>query len=76
MPHTIDRDKFETVEQVPLAVDIDTQTFQGVLRTPSRGIGTRNYIVLIGATSLAAGLVKAAEGMHGHRTAIWTLWLL
>ncbi len=64
MPHTIDRDKFEPVEQVPLAVDIDTQTFQGVARTASRGIGTRNYIVLIGATSLAAGLVKAAEGMR------------
>jgi altronate dehydratase len=36
-------------------------TFPGVPRAATRGFGTRNYIVLIGATSMAAGLMKAAE---------------
>ena len=47
--------------QVPLLPSAG-DTWQGFSRGPARGSGTRNYVILIGATSVSAGYVRALEG--------------
>jgi hypothetical protein len=59
MPHKLDEDAFVPSEQVPL--EAEPGTFQGFPRSGGRGVGTRNYIILIGSTSVTAGYVKALE---------------
>lgn len=59
--HTIDEAKFQSAEQVPEFPASELATFMGFPRDAARGIGTRNYIALIGTTSLTAGFVKTLE---------------
>jgi altronate dehydratase len=61
VPHEVNEAEFKAHEQVPLMVDAGATTFQGFAREGGRGVGTRNYIILVGTTSLAAGYVKALE---------------
>lgn len=61
VPHLIDEAAFQPAEQVPLVLDVDSKTWMGYKRHESRGVGTRNYIILVCATSLGSGYVKALE---------------
>jgi altronate dehydratase len=61
VPHTIDEAAFAPAPQVPAVTDAERATFMGFPRDRSRGIGTRNYIILVGTTSLTAAYVKALE---------------
>ena len=61
VPHVIDEAAFKPAEQVPLVAEAERRTWLGVPRAPGRGTGTRNYVILIGATSLGAGYVRALE---------------
>eukprot|EP01116_Phalansterium_solitarium_P021906 TRINITY_DN7030_c0_g1_i1.p1 TRINITY_DN7030_c0_g1~~TRINITY_DN7030_c0_g1_i1.p1 ORF type:complete len:963 (-),score=398.81 TRINITY_DN7030_c0_g1_i1:530-3418(-) len=57
----LDEANFVPAPQVPLAAEHATATFQGFSRPEGRGVGTRNYIVVIGSTSVSAGFVKELE---------------
>lgn len=59
VPHILDEERFQPAEQVPL--EANPGTFMGYPRPHGRGVGTRNYIILIGTTSVTAGYVKALE---------------
>ncbi|WP_119071223.1 UxaA family hydrolase [Rubrobacter indicoceani] len=59
LTYTLDGENFQPGEQVPLYSS--PATFKGYRRGGSRGVGTRNYVVLIGATSRTGGFVKALE---------------
>jgi altronate dehydratase len=59
--HTIDEATFAPADQVPAVPAGEVAAFQGFPRPGGRGIGTRNYIILIGTTSLTAAYVKALE---------------
>jgi len=61
VPHILDEAAFKPAEQVPLLPEADTRTWLGYNRGPSRGVGTRNYIILLGTTTLASGFVKSLE---------------
>jgi altronate dehydratase len=52
-----------------LALDPRPRTFQGFRRGGSRGVGTRNFVVLLGTTSLTAGFVRSLEERFKGRTA-------
>jgi altronate dehydratase len=59
-PYVLDEESFRPGEQVPLH---DTpRTFMGYRRGMGRGVGTRNDIVLLGATSRLTGFARALEG--------------
>ena len=61
VPYALDESAFTPGEQVPL---IDSPpTFEGYDRGAARGVGTRNYIVLLGITSQTAGFVRRLESM-------------
>jgi altronate dehydratase len=49
----------------PLPLYPRARDFQGFLRGPGRGAGTRNYIVLLGTTSESAGFVRQLEQRVG-----------
>lgn len=58
-PYELDEDSFKPGEQVS---SYDTKrTFEGYVRSANRGVGTRNYIVLLGTSSLTGSYVKALE---------------
>ena len=57
-PYELNENTFQASEQVPFYSE--TKTFQGYNRG-QRGIGTRNYIVLLGTSSLTGSYVKALE---------------
>ena len=59
VPHTISEAEFAPHPQVPEAAQPDT--WQGFARDAARGVGTRNYVILVGTTSFTAGYVKALE---------------
>ena len=52
-------DQFQPAKQV--AQHAQPRTFQGYARGGERGVGTRNYIVLLGTSSLTGGFVRALE---------------
>ena len=58
-PYVLDEDGFRPGEQVPLRDE--PRTFMGYRRGPGRGVGTRNYVVLMGLTSRLTGFVRALE---------------
>jgi altronate dehydratase len=58
-PYVLDEDHFRPGEQVPL--HDQPRTFMGYRRGAGRGVGTRNYIVLMGVTSRLTGFVRALE---------------
>ncbi len=45
----------------PLALYPDTKTFMGYRREGSRGVGTRNTVVLLGTSALTGGFVRSLE---------------
>jgi hypothetical protein len=61
VPHTIDEAAFVPSPILPLLPGVESETFPGFARSDGRGIGTRNYIIAIGVSSLAAGYAKALE---------------
>jgi altronate dehydratase len=58
-PYVLDEGSFRSAEQVPLYDE--PRTFMGYRRTGDRGVGTRNYVVLLGVTSRLTGFVRALE---------------
>ena len=58
-PYVLDEKGFRPGEQVPLRDE--PRTFMGYRRGPDRGVGTRNYVVLMGLTSRLTGFVRALE---------------
>ncbi len=58
-PYVLDEEGFRPGEQVPLRDE--PRTFMGYRRGPERGVGTRNYVVLMGLTSRLTGFVRALE---------------
>ena len=59
--YTIDEKTFKPAEQVPLVPKENQAYYDGFSRDPSRGVGTRNYIIVIGTTSMTAAYVKGLE---------------
>ena len=58
-PYRLDETLFRPGNQVPLHSSF--RTFLGYRRAPSRGVGTRNFIVLLGTTSRTASYVRQLE---------------
>ena len=58
-PFVVNESTFEPADQVPLYQE--TESFLGFRRSPERGVGTRNYIVLLGTTSLTGSFVRQLE---------------
>jgi altronate dehydratase len=58
-PYALDEDSFRPGEQVPL--HDEPRAFMGYRRAAGRGVGTRNYIVVMGVTSRLTGFVRALE---------------
>ena len=58
-PYVLDEEGFRPGEQVPL--HDEPRTFMGYRRAPGRGVGTRNYVVVMGLTSRLTGFVRALE---------------
>ena len=58
-PFYFDASSWQPVEQVPLYPE--TRTFLGYRRSDGRGVGTRNFIVLLGTTSRTGSFVKQLE---------------
>jgi altronate dehydratase len=66
-PYLLNEAEFRPAEQV--ALHEHGRTFQGYRRSPARGVGTRNYIVLLGTTSRTGSyvrqLVERLQGLAG-----------
>ena len=58
-PYVIDEKNFQPASPVPLYEK--PRTFLGYRRAPSRGVGTRNFIVLLGTTSRTSSYVRQLE---------------
>ena len=58
-PYILDEAGFQPAAQILLSDQ--PRTFMGYRRSSGRGVGTRNYIVLLGLTSRTAGFVKQLE---------------
>jgi altronate dehydratase len=58
-PYILDEENFRPGEQVHL--NDEPRTFMGYRRDAGRGVGTRNYIVVMGLTSRLTGFVRALE---------------
>lgn len=59
LPYRLDEERFRPAEQVPLRPD--RATFYGYRRGGGRGVGTRNYVVVLGITSRTGSFAKALE---------------
>ncbi|WP_134701309.1 UxaA family hydrolase [Ammoniphilus sp. YIM 78166] len=55
-PYVLDEAHFQAAEALPPSPD--TRTFMGYRRSPERGVGTRNTIVVLGTTSRTGSYVK------------------
>ena len=58
-PYVLDEEQFRPGEQVPF--HDEPRTFMGYRRGAGRGVGTRNYVVVMGVTSRLTGFVRALE---------------
>src|SRR5215211_1403318 len=58
-PYVLDEEHFHSGQQVPLHEE--PRTFMGYRRGAGRGVGTRNYVVVMGLTSRLTGFVRALE---------------
>ncbi|HEX2180914.1 MAG TPA: UxaA family hydrolase [Rubrobacteraceae bacterium] len=58
-PYVLEKGTFRPGKQVPLRDE--PRTFMGYRRGAGRGVGTRNYVVLLGVTSRLTGFVRALE---------------
>ncbi|MXY48935.1 MAG: altronate dehydratase [Gemmatimonadetes bacterium] len=61
VPYELDESTFKAGEQVPLSNR--PPEFDGFDRGPARGVGTRNYIILLGITSQSTGFVRRLESL-------------
>jgi len=61
VPYELDESSFAPGEQVPTS--FSPPTFEGFDRGAARGVGTRNFILLLGVTSQTAGFVRRLESM-------------
>ena len=59
-PYVLDEASFRPGGQVPLHPE--PRAFMGYRRGAGRGVGTRNYVVVVGTTSRLTGFVRALEG--------------
>jgi altronate dehydratase len=59
-PYRVDEASFRPGLQVPK--HHRTRTFAGFRRSPSRGVGTRNAVVVLGTTSLTASFARTLAG--------------
>jgi altronate dehydratase len=57
--YVLDEESFRPGEQVPIYGE--PRTFMGYRRGAGRGVGTRNYVVVMGVTSRLTGFVRALE---------------
>ncbi len=57
--YVLDEEAFRPAEQVPF--HDESRTFMGYRRGAGRGVGTRNYVVVLGVTSRLTGFVRALE---------------
>ncbi len=63
-PYLLDEEAFTPVEQVP--AHAEPRYFEGYARAGGRGVGTRNYVVVLGLTSRTASYArKLAEHLRG-----------
>ena len=58
-PYLLDESRFQPGEQV--ARYAEPGTFMGYARVGARGVGTRNYVVILGTSSRTAGYARALE---------------
>ncbi len=58
-PFVFDEASFKAAPPLPLYAD--TKTFMGYRRSGTRGVGTRNTIVLLGTSALTGGFVRSLE---------------
>ncbi len=58
-PYQLDEETFRPAEALPL--HLTDRTFLGYRRSGARGVGTRNYVVLLGTTSRVGPFVKRLE---------------
>ena len=58
-PYVLDEEGLRPGEQVPL--HDEPRTFMGYRRGGARGVGTRNYVVVLGVNSRLTGFVRALE---------------
>jgi altronate dehydratase len=58
-PYVLDEEGFQPGEQVSL--HDEPRTFMGYRRGGGRGVGTRNYVVVLGVNSRLTGFVRALE---------------
>lgn len=68
-PYALEEDTFAPADQVPRYED--DRTFSGFWRSHNRGAGTRNYIVLLGTTSLTGSFVRQLEARFADTAAAW-----
>lgn len=61
VPYELDETSFNPGKQVPLSDS--PPAFEGFNRGAARGVGTRNYIILLGITSQTAGFVRRLESL-------------
>ncbi|MDA2928986.1 UxaA family hydrolase [Acidobacteria bacterium AH-259-O06] len=55
-PYVLEGGRFQLGQQVPRHGEI--RTFMGYRRSPARGVGTRNYIVILGTTSRTSSYAR------------------
>ena len=65
VPYALEESTFTPGEQVP--VTDRPPAFEGFDRGAARGVGTRNYIILLGITSQTAGFVRRLEALLKDR---------
>ena len=58
---SLDEEKFTPGKQVELSPDHLDHTWNGFMRPHNRGVGTRNCVLIIGATVNSSGFVRTAE---------------
>ncbi len=58
-PYRLNEDSFRPGDQVPPVKGI--RTFEGYARCAARGVGTRNYVLILGTTSRTGSFVKRLE---------------
>ncbi|NJN82244.1 MAG: altronate dehydratase, partial [Caldilineaceae bacterium] len=63
-PYVLDEASFTPGDRLPQYAE--TRTFEGYRRPGTRGVGTRNTIVLLGVTSRAGSFVKQLEARTAH----------
>ena len=65
-PYQLDESEFRSGKQVPRHAN--ERPFLGYLRPGNRGVGTRNYIVVMGTTARTTGFARRLADMCSERT--------